>query len=483
MRKIFVKNLILFQGLNLIIKPLWILLIDKEAQNLLGTAYADYYFVLNLSLVFNILLDIGIQSFNNASVASDPLFFKLNFKTILSLKLFLSFVYLAIVVSVGMQNKIAFNLLLIVAINQVLTSLILYLRTNINGLHHYTLDGILSVSDKFFGILICLALFFTNQISVVWFALAQLIASGITFVVSLFYNIKFYKTIQVEVHQLKQSLLQLLKKSIPYALLFTLMGMYTRADVIMMKWLLGDESIWHTSIYAQCFRLLDAAAMFAMLFAGLLLPMFSKMLKSNEDVRPLSHLATTILLPIAISVAVAAYFFPENTLYRLYDVYKKGADVEQLRYASRVFSNILYCFLPMCLTFIFSTLLTAKGDLKYLNTFALVALLTNFTLNYFLIPNYQSFGASISSLSTQTVFALLCIARCFHLFKFKIKSMDALKIGAFIICLVGASFVLKGMSNLLVIFVLFGFSALALLFLLRIINVHHVLNIFKKDTQ
>jgi hypothetical protein len=97
MRSLFLKNLFLLQGLNLVVKPVWILLIDRMANNLLGTAYGEYYIVLNLSLVFGVLLDIGIQNFNNTHVASDPLFFKKNLKTLVGLKLILSLLYFGIV--------------------------------------------------------------------------------------------------------------------------------------------------------------------------------------------------------------------------------------------------------------------------------------------------------------------------------------------------------------------------------------------------
>lgn len=482
LKKVFVKNLILFQALNLVIKPLWILMIDREAQNILGQDYSDYYVILNLAVVLNIVLDLGIQNFNNTEVASDARFFKYNFKNIVIAKLILSLFYLCAALLAGISSGLQINLLLIIGFNQVLTSLLLYLRTNINGLHHFTLDGLLSVSDKFFGIVLCLGFYFTGMIEVFWFAMAQLLATILSFMIALFYNFRYLKQVPLTqepgvVHSLKQVFI----KSLPYALLFALMNMYTRGDVMMMKWLLPDSRL-HTGIYAQGYRLLDASAMFAMLFAGLLLPMFARMISEGSDVRPLAKLATSILLPVAVSVSLGAFLFSEKLMPVLYDVYKTS-DISYLMLGSKVFSNILLSFIPMSLTFVFSTLLTAKADLRYLNIFALSALVCNFTLNYFLIPERQSWGASLSTLITQSLFAVLCLIRCFHLFKFRLGFKEVAAFTAWMVSLIGVYFIIKGIENLGLQLIVFGGSALILVFLFRIFRVGQILQLFDKKIQ
>ena len=198
MRKVFLKNLILLQGLNLIIKPLWLLVIDRKAQMLLGATYSQYYIIFNLAVVLNILLDIGIQSFNNTGVAADQQFFKVNFKKIAYAKFLLALVYFAAVALLGIRSGLGGTLLLIVAVNQIMTSFVLFFRSNINGLHHYTLDSILSVSDKFFGVIFCIALFYADMINVFWFAGAQLIATAISFIIALYFNLKYYRKIPLE---------------------------------------------------------------------------------------------------------------------------------------------------------------------------------------------------------------------------------------------------------------------------------------------
>ncbi len=478
MRRTFVKNLILLQGLNLIIKPVWLLLIDRMAQNLLGSAYAEYYIIFNLAVVINIILDIGIQNFSNTGVAANEQFFKVNFKQIVLAKCLLSVLYFLVILGLGSASGLESKLILIISLNQILVSFVLYFRTNINGLHHYELDSILSVSDKFFGIVFCVALYWADKINIYAFALAQLAATGLSFVITGFLNLNYWSRIQTNHAVQAFKLSELFKKSMPFALLFALMGFYTRADVMMMKWLLPD-ALFHCGIYAQSFRLLDAAAMFAMLFSGLLLPMFTRQIHSQQDVRPLTNLAASMLLIVSLTVASAAFFFSEDIMAALY----KYADIEHLRLSSRVFSNILMAFIPMSLTFVFSTLLTAKRDLFYLNLFALSALICNVVLNLLLIPNYSSYGASISSLITQSVFAFLCVWRCFKLFNFKLSIKDVLKYAGFTLILTGVYVSIKGINQVWLALAIYAFAALVLVFALKLFDIRQILNTFKLSKQ
>lgn len=465
--------------LNLVIKPVWLLLIDRMAQNLLGEVYGEYYLILNLTLITNIFLDLGIQNFNNSSIAADQNFFKRNFKGIFILKALLASLYVLVVAIIGFRSGMPHMLLFILIGNQVLTTFILYLRTNINGLHNYVTDSLLSVSDKFFAILFCLGFYFSGQISIVHFVMAQFMASCITFATALFINLRKWKQMPDSAGmETGDNLKQLIRQSLPYALLFTLMNFYTRMDVSMMNWLLPD-AVYHAGLYAQSFRLLDAAAMFAMLFAGLLLPMFARMISEKADVRPLANLAATMLLIISLTAAMASWLFGEKLLSAMYQY-----ENEQILYeALPVFRNIMFAFVPMSMTFVFSTLLTAKKDIWFMNVFALAAFVCNFTINYFLIPEYKSLGASIGSLSTQSLFAILCLWRCFRLFGFKMPWLETGKYLVLLIMLTGLYFLIKAMGNIWIELFVFGSGALLFSAVLNLIEVRKIGRFFDKTPQ
>ena len=482
MKRVFVKNLLLLQLLNLIIKPVWLLLIDRAAQNLLGVQYGQYYIVLNLALIFNIVLDLGIQNFNQTHVASDPHFFKEKFISIIILKGILSSVYIILVALIGLGSGLNMSWLFLILINQVLLTFVLYFRSNINGLHHYAIDACLSVSDKFFGILLCLIAYACDCISIQYFILIQLVATAITLIIAWGINQHYYRQFPAEassnVKWNLKGVWPLLKLSLPFALLFTLMNMYTRIDVAMMNLLLPDAN-YHSGIYAQSFRLLDATAMFAMLFAGLLLPMFSKLIQEQVDLKPLTHLASTILLVISISIGITSYLYA----YRIIDLMYDFKSIDQAIESSEVFKNILLSFIPMSVTFVFSTLLTAQKDLYHLNVFASIALVLNVILNACFIPIWQSWGASVATLSTQSVFAILCYWRCKQLFGFKIQTSESFKFIAFVVIMIGLFVLIKGIESTILSISLFGISAILVCLGLKIIHPQQVYYFLKSKTQ
>lgn len=58
------------------------------------------------------------------------------------------------------------------------------------------------------------------------------------------------------------------------------MNMYTRVDAPLMERMLVDGRE-QTNIYASAFRLLEASNVIGYLFAGLLMPMYARLLKAG----------------------------------------------------------------------------------------------------------------------------------------------------------------------------------------------------------
>ena len=70
MQRKFITNLALLLFLNFLIKPFWLFGIDRTVQNsVLAEDYGIYFTLFNFSMLFNILLDVGITNFNNKNIA------------------------------------------------------------------------------------------------------------------------------------------------------------------------------------------------------------------------------------------------------------------------------------------------------------------------------------------------------------------------------------------------------------------------------
>ena len=162
MKKKFLSNLLLVLILNVVIKPLYILGIDAEIlkiteQNDPGS-YGTYFSLLSLSFIFNIILDLGVNSFNTRNIAQNNQLLEKHFSRIFSLKLILCLLYIIVLISVGFIfdfSSLEMKWLAVIGFNQILIALILFIRSNLSALLLFKKDSILSIIDRLILILLC----------------------------------------------------------------------------------------------------------------------------------------------------------------------------------------------------------------------------------------------------------------------------------------------------------------------------------------
>jgi O-antigen/teichoic acid export membrane protein len=435
MQRKFLVNLLLFLGLNLLIKPFWIFGIDRSVQNTVGeNVYGIYFALFNFSLLFNMLLDFGITNLNNRNVARTSDFLHENFSRIFALKIIFVFFYTICVLIAGWfaGYYVHFELLFFLIINQILAGFILFLRSNVSGLLLFKTDSFLSVIDRLIMIICCSALLWggvtQTPFQIEWFVYVQTFAYLATLFIALpivlshtrlkspFVDYAYFKNI--------------LKQSLPFALLALFTGLHNRIDSVFLERLLGDEGASQAGIYASAFRLFDAAMIIAYLFSVLLLPMFSNMIAKKEPIVHLLKTAFSLIFIYGIVVAAVSFFYSYPLMNLLYHNH-----VEQ---SSTVFAILMLSIAPLSATYIFGSLLTAKGELKKLIIIALIAILINTGLNLLLIFQWQALGSAVASLCTQLFIITAEIVLAVRLFKFKLSKTYCFKLIGFIILAVFA---------------------------------------------
>jgi O-antigen/teichoic acid export membrane protein len=403
LKRKFILNLILLILLNLIIKPFWVFGIDRMVQNQVGLSeYGILFTLFNFSVIFNIFLDLGINNYNNTRISKRSSTVATLFPNIVVLKFMLAIAYFIITFScalfLGYEGRYL-KLLFLLTFNQFLVSYTLYLRTNISGLQLFTLDSVLSVSDRFFMILCCIAAYFAyfkkHAITIEWYVLIQTLSYMVSCIVIL--GITISKVGKIKFRFIPKASFKIIWQSIPYALLIFLMSAYYRIDSIMLQKLLPDGKE-QAGIYAQSFRILDSANMITVLFAGLLLPMFSNLLAKKENIKPFAQMTFHLLWVIAFTFSFATFLYARQWISLLYT---SGGD-----YSVRVFSILILTFIPVSVVSVFGTLITASGNLKLLNITSAISLFFNILFNLILIPKMGAKGAAISSLSTQIFIAI-----------------------------------------------------------------------------
>lgn len=430
MKKKFLKNLALLVFLNLLIKPFWVFAIDRSVQNSVGSSeYGLYFSLFSLSLIFNIILDLGITNFNNRNLSQDPSQIKEYLPNIVVVKTLLGIAYTIISVSIALAlgyEARQMTLLLVLILNQFLSSFLLFLRSNISGLQFYTTDSFLSVIDRCIMIILCSLALWGNvagqPLKIEWFVYIQSISYLLAILLVFIVLITKVKYLTFSWNWAK--MLGIVKQIGPFALLGLLMSVYTRTDSVLLERLLPDGRT-QAGIYAQSFRILDALSNFSLLFATLLLPMFSRLLATREDLIPLLKTSFALMFLMCITASLTCFAYSEPIIKALYH--------EGDSYSSTVFSILILSFIPASASYIFGTLLTANGNLRLLNITAGISVILNIAMNIVLIKNFMAVGAAVANLATQWLVAVVQIVICVRIWKLKINGKHIIRYAGFLL--------------------------------------------------
>ena len=406
MNKEFLLNILFLITINLVVKPLYVFGVDLKVQNEVSN-YGLYFALLNFSYLFQIFADLGIYQYNNRRVAQESQWFGKYFPHLLSLKggLAVAFLALSLLVALGLGYRgQALYLLCFLLLNQIFITLTFFFRSNLSGMGHYRLDSLLSVLDKL--LLVCLGLPLLWgpwgwTVTLEGFVYLQSVAFGTTTAIAFWTCWRRYP------HALHWSwrwplLRVILRQSLPFSLVVLLMSLYTRIDAVMIERLLHDgtgRSIVQGNIYAAAYRLLDAVNMVGYLFAGLLLPMFARQLRTGTNVLPLLSLSGRLMLVITGSFSWAVCTHASAIMELLYTDYHPDM--------AQVLLLLMVGFNAIGIIHIVGTLLTAQGNLKAMNTVFVAGIVLNAGANWWLIPRYGAWGAALCTLLTQGLVALL----------------------------------------------------------------------------
>ena len=417
MQNRFIKNIIFLLFLNLLVKPFWILGIDREVQNLLGdSSYGVYQALFNFSYLFYILLDLGITNFNSRSVAQDPKNLSKHFGGLTEIKLLLGLLYAVVIFVVGYfvgyNEGLKLKLLFWCGLNQILLSFILFLRSNIQGLLLFKQDSILSVFDRVLAIVImCLVLwsgwFPKEKFNIIWYLQAQTLAYVCTLVFALTVVLRHAESLSFRINF--KFFKEILRQSLPFAVLVLLMSVYSRIEPVLLERLLDDKGV-QAGIYSRAYRLFDAGNNISNLFAVMLLPMFAATLNNHLELNNLTKTSFNVIVAMAGIVLVQCVFFNTEIMQMMYrpeEAETEAAYLLRIGQYAKVFPILMGSFFCLSTTYVFGTLLTANGSLKQLNLVAAAGVVINILLNLIVIPRFQAVGAACTSLSVQAVTAFL----------------------------------------------------------------------------
>lgn len=407
--KNFLSHLSWLMVLNLAIKPVYLLAVDAQIQDTLGPeTWGQFFPLLSLSVLMNILLDLGLANHTTRMVAGNPSELNGRFQGGWSAKLWLVPLYMVGLLMVGLALGYRGESLVWLAwtgINQALLSAVLYTRAGLQGAGDHVADAWISIADR--------ALLLVAMGSLLWkgdgFKLEWLLGgTTAALMVALSMGLLRIRSVRQRWENpapAPTGIFSHFQESWPYALLFLLMMMYHRVDAVMLERMAPNGAV-QAGWYAMSYRLFEAANMIGFLFATLLLPYFTRMLKNGEDVKPLAAGVSRLLLVGGGSIAWVAAFFAPAFLGFFYS--------QSVLKAAPILPWLMVSFAIFAQGYVFSTLLTARGDLRLLNQLAALGAVANLAGNALWLQHADAanaaWGCAVISAGTQLLVVGLQVA-------------------------------------------------------------------------
>ncbi len=392
----FYSSLGLLIILNVIIKPIWVLGIDRQVQNAVGTEmYGTYFSLFNFSIVFSFLLDWGLTSYFNRQLAINDASFTSKIGSFLFIKLLFALLYAVAVFGVAFLFGVRqWNILLSVIAIQALTSLFLFFRSIVTARQWFATDAWLSVLDKGLMILLCVSFLYLPSVAgtmtIDKFLLIQIACTALAVIVVLAVVLKRGIKFSFGINSLLNK--ELFKSAFPFGIIVLLMSVHYRLDGFLLE-RIHPNGAYEAGLYAGAYRLLDAANMIGYLLASFLLPFIARQwsLKKSVDEVVLNcrHLLLLFSIIIITSIVFLAPWIQQALYYNI-----EASAITVLQWC-------LPALVGYSLVQVYGTVMTATGAVVPFCFIVLLSVILNIVLNLLLIPEWGAKGCCISALASQ----------------------------------------------------------------------------------
>lgn len=402
----FYRSVFFLVLLNLIVKPLWIFGVDRQVQVMVGyKAYGTYFAYFGLTLIFNIIADLGITLYIQRNLAHLQVRGSWFSKAVIY-KIFLSAGYIMLVIlAAEIMQFNNFSLLLALALLQTILSWIAFCRAVLSAEQLYNQSSFLSILDKLLIILPLGWLLYLSQnqsfITIDSFAWWQVASSSVALVWGLF-SLKNRSRQEVS-DQMELSYLQIIRQSMPYAIMIFFMFLHSRADGIMLEKLTHEQD-GVTGLYAALYRFIDAGTVFSYLISGFFLSYWSKHLSNIHIIQESMNRMFAILMSVALWIGIYFFFFSDS----LTEIIYHSSDP----HLTQLLKWGFFTFLPCFMVDVFGTVLTANQRIKAMLTFVFFSTLINIGLNLYFIPTYGAEAAMFVAMFTQAFFGICLWVYC-----------------------------------------------------------------------
>ena len=388
--KQFYKSVSLLLLLNIVLKPIWILGIDRQVQLIVGaTTFGNYYALLQLATIFSIVLDFGLGIYYTTNYTNTTkAILQGQFKHLLIVKIVLSLAYTLLILILYSSFGVPItNIIGLLIVTQIANSFLLFGRNYFTIHQLYTYDAWLSVTDKLLATAIIGYMLYMPtslyDISIQQYITIPLCCKVLLIIVvyAYIFNTPIQQSSPTTITHSPN-----LKKIIPYTLVILLMAVLLRSHIWLLK-VLHPTGTTEVAVYAYGYRLLDAFNSFGYLVAAFLFPFICKHLPHTVIVHKVLR-QLTIWLWVLCFVLIVGVFICKN-------------EIATMLYHTALYPTpwVIWYSCTACLgcglVHIYSSVLTAANAIQLLIKITLSFTLLSIVTNIIVIPLYGAIGTAI----------------------------------------------------------------------------------------
>ncbi|HSI90571.1 MAG TPA: oligosaccharide flippase family protein, partial [Adhaeribacter sp.] len=292
--------------LNLLVKPVGIV-VENLVQDSIGHSdYGLFSALFSLVTIGAVLADLGISQLVTKRIASDSGYLETYFPTAFPVKLILTVIFPLVMAGCGAllgYPPETLYLLVIIAFGFALSQLILFFRATLQGNQNFNLDAAGSVADKFLLVIFVLALLPVG-LNLENFIFARTLATGLAFLLLYWLITRLYGRLRLNLN--RTHLKDLLRESMPFALITLVYGLNERVDIVMLERLYSAEE---AGLYAAPYRWVDAIMMYMWTVLPIFFAKFALTIQNKKEQQKLLHFGQVVVsLPI-IYICIFGMFY------------------------------------------------------------------------------------------------------------------------------------------------------------------------------
>jgi len=402
----------------------------------------QYVFALSFTLIFSVLIDVGLGYVLTTEVAKDKSRAQEYWQNTIGFKLIAiagTIIIAWVAINLMGYSGLTRELVYISFIIMVLDSFMLSAYSLIRAYQNLWWE---SLGTVLFQFIVAIAGFIITQFTRdLRFIILALVLAGL---VNVTYSWNRLASFGIKLWPKFDSLVikKLLILAWPFGVALLLTRLYGYSDTVLLSWLAGDAAVGY---YSVAYKITFAWQFIASAFAASLLPGFSSYFAGDKSLLVSTFTKSVHYLNV-ISFPLAAGFFVLGpaVIRFIYPQYQAAILPLQILIFSLVF---------IFLTFPVGSLLSAGGRQKRNTLNLLITVVISVALNIMLIPQYQAVGAAVASLVSAVIYFILGWSVIHQLIQVSYKQIifNVFRVGLSAICMGIIIKVLQPQLNLLLV--------------------------------